>query len=86
MKFIVYRTSGESPPCEGASRELDSYARWEEAEATDEGFIYTIDINSLEDLLELISRNGAVVVSLHRDDIHYPVPEIEIYDAFREES
>ena len=99
MKFQVFRTSElffhglgtkRKKPCEEA--------KYEEVECQsiindDKRLIsyYIVEINSLEDLLNLIKKHGKVILNESNDreyfkDFSKPVPlyEIEIYDDYRE--
>jgi len=77
MKFLVSRTSnysGESPPCSGAFSYGGEWPmRW------------TIELSDLEALMQFVRDNGRVIIEL---DPVFPVPEglpeIEIYDDYRE--
>lgn len=85
MKFTVARSSwgwfDTSCPCEGAVPvKMGKLEDWERQ-------TWTIEIGSLEGLMEFISRNGAVVIFGETDsDIEAcrPLPKIEIYDDYRE--
>ena len=75
MKFIVRRTSelylGRTPkPCEGAKKEKREW---------------TINLDTLDDLIKFVKTYGKVVVSpgdlFDNDKMPY---EIEIYDTYRE--
>lgn len=79
MRFIVSRTSynidpliwtAAAPPCEGALY-------------LDNGF-YTIEIDSLDELLALAGREGDIIVALNDASNTIAGARIEIYDADRE--
>lgn len=68
MKFKIYRTSDmypEVPPCQEAV--LKKKGQWSNG--------YEIEINTLEELMGLISKYGSVVLSSET---------LEIYDDYRE--
>ena len=70
MKFYCERTSKfVGQPCDEAERVND--------------LTYTIEINSLEQLMDFIDRHGEVVVFPSEPDGR-PLPTIEIYDTWRE--
>lgn len=78
MKFIIYKTSQsynydvEKMPIKGCKKEYDK----------NDGWYYTKEINSIEELLELSDIAGEIVVT--RKDVIYGKPRIEIYDTYRE--
>ena len=77
MKFQIERTSdwiGEKLPCEGA-------VLMKEGTSTTDP-VYTIDIESVEDLVELMKREGEIIIKESYEDGELPV--IEIYDTYRE--
>lgn len=43
--------------------------------------VYTIEIDNLEQLIDFIKKHGDIVIGKHDD---YDLPEIEIYDTWRE--
>ena len=73
MRFIVYRTSGyeDKIPCEEAVKNII-------AEET----IWSIDINSLEDLLLWRDKIGESII-IHKNEDNDQT-YIEIYDDWRE--
>ena len=77
MKFQIERTSdwiGEKLPCEGA-------VLMKEGTSTDLP-VYTIDIESLEDLVKLTEKEDEISIKKSYEDGGLPV--IEIYDTYRE--
>lgn len=79
MKFKVIRTSfygSDECPISGATLINPNRKNWEEAK-------YIIEINSLEELIDLIKTNGKIILG-----INYVNPNelnwIEIYDDYRE--
>ena len=44
--------------------------------------MYTIDIESVEDLVELTEKEGEIIIKKSYEDVGLPV--IEIYDTYRE--
>lgn len=77
MKFQIERTSdwiGEKLPCEGAVLMKAGTS------TTDP--VYTIDIESVEDLVKLMEKEGEIIIKANYKDGGLPV--IEIYDTYRE--
>lgn len=78
MKFIICKTSQsynydvEKMPIKGCKKEYDK----------NDGWYYTKEINSIEELLELSDITGEIIVT--RKDVIYSKPRIEIYDTYRE--
>lgn len=78
MNFIIYRTSDHvDKPCEEATMKKHQL---ENQDGSSEG--WTVEINSLEDLVNFVDRNGNIIIK-SKDPFH-PVSSIEIYDDFRE--
>ena len=78
MKFIIERTScysGSEQPCEGASI-FSHDDKWDETK-------WSIEINSLEDLMALAGKEGELIVAAPCEAT-YNLPSIEIYDTYRE--
>lgn len=74
MKFDIYRTSsclGSEKPCEGAVKD--------EARSNNYFTTYTIEINSLEELIALKEEVGDIIIADNDDN-----QVIEIYDDYRE--
>lgn len=79
MKFEIERTSfwykdKMKEPCEGA-------VLMKEGTSTTDP-VYTIDIESVEDLVELMKREGEIIIKASYED--GGLPGIEIYDTYRE--
>lgn len=81
MKFIVSRTSlwdDEKKPCDNAILEVVTHKKrrdkWKE---------WTIEINSLKELLDFKEKMNNPIILLNTPYKEYPY-EIEIYDYFRE--
>ena len=77
MKFQIERTSdwiGKKLPCEGAVLMKAGTS------TTDP--VYTIDIESVEDLVKLMEKEGEIIIKANYEDGEPPV--IEIYDTYRE--
>lgn len=79
MRFLITRTSdygGKNPPCEGAimlyKDEKSAECEWE------------IEINSLEELLQLSVKTVQPLILFAQDYDKGNVPELEIYDYYRE--
>lgn len=87
MKFVVHRTYGwidsDDPPCEGAKREIIECK-------TGKRKLWTIEINTIEELLKLINDEktdglyDGIVVNTPETDGYTGYPMIEIYDGYRE--
>jgi len=82
MKFRVKRTSdplGRTPQlCAGATLLNPDAPEWEEG-------VWETELNTLEDLVDFIKKNGEVVVSHdEREQSDYRGTTIEIYDTYRE--
>lgn len=82
MKFRVERTSnlfGRTPrPCAGAKLLNPNTPEWESS-------VWEIELNTLEELVEFVKKNGALVVSHdEREQSDYRGTTIEIYDTYRE--
>ena len=77
MRFIITRTSdydGKNPPCEGA---VPLYKDKKSA-------VWEIEINSLEELLQLSVKTVQPLILFAQDYDKDGVPELEIYDNYRE--
>lgn len=75
MKFEVERTSdifGHEPPCKEAVL-VDDKSAFK---------TYTMEINSLEELMEFIKKNGEIVITPPHTSSNLYI--IEIYDTWRE--
>jgi len=73
MKFEISRSSGDVPVCDGAILESES-----------EYFsVWTIEISTLEELLELSDSLGNLIISSENYSGGNK-PSIEIYDTYRE--
>ena len=80
MRFLIgstYDQGGDSerPPCAGAQL-LESPERQEGGDQFRSSFIWSIEINSLDELLELVEKKGRIVL--------FPGNSIEIYEGHRE--
>ena len=79
MKFEIYRTSDwcrENKPCEGA--------KLVRAGSAEHKPVYEIEINTLEQLLELVDEiNDIIVMDSDKSKTGYKY-EIELYDDYRE--
>jgi hypothetical protein len=79
MKFTVTRSSiwcEDDPKCPGVQKELIE----KEGELIE---AYTIDINTLDELLKLIKDVGHSIIVFEHGYVS-PLPELEIYDGYRE--
>ena len=75
MKFEIYRTSDcciENPPCEGARLVREG--------SVSHNAVYEIEIETLEQLLELMQAVEQPIIIMG----NYDEPTIEIYDDYRE--
>jgi hypothetical protein len=89
MKYIVTRTSNwnDDPKMKGVQKEILPYSYppgmriREELKET-----YTIELDSLDELHQFIKDCGCpiVVSSPYKDGSGFQLPEIEIYDDYRE--
>ena len=77
MKFLVSRTSdfgGHNPPCSGAVFYRDGFRK-----------LWAIELADLDTLVQFARDNGRIIIDT---DPVFPVaeglPEIEIYDDYRE--
>ena len=82
MKFRVERTSslfGRTPqPCAGAKLLNPDAPEWESS-------VWEVELNTLEEFVEFVKENGALVVSHdEREQSDYRGTTIEIYDTYRE--
>lgn len=82
MRFIITRTSryiySEENPCDGATKEK-IFTDWKEPVEVTAWFK---EINTLEELLAFIKKNGQIVIGKSYQNKKYL--EIEIYDDYRE--
>jgi hypothetical protein len=80
MKYIVTRSNGypnDNPKCPGAQKEIIPL-KGELTEA------YTVEISSLEELHQLISKVGHPIIVFTKSNWGFDNPELEIYDTCRE--
>lgn len=77
MKFIASRTSAdpEDRPCDEAIWEYNSQEHSE---------VWTVEIKDLKQLCDFTKKYGGSVVLTVYDDDETFLPEIEIYDDYRE--
>ena len=83
MKFIVTRTSDWNDkrcPCKEATREIVNNDRT--GEDYRERNVWTIELNTLEELISFTNKYGRIVVEEYWLNSKYK--EIEIYDGYRE--
>lgn len=79
MKFYITRTSGwyvtsENPPIDGITLINPNHEELEDP-------IYTIDLDTLDDLIALVVQAGhPIIVGVERDN----KLTLEIYDTYRE--
>lgn len=76
MKFIVGRTSmsSKNKPCDEAIREYNAQENKE---------VWVVEIKDLKQLCEFTKKYGNSIVLITYDNEAY-LPEIEIYDDYRE--
>lgn len=80
MKYVVTRTSkfyNEDPKCSGVEKEM-VIRKKELVEA------YTIKLDSLEDLHQLEKEVKHPIIVFTKSDWGFELPELEIYDSYRE--
>ena len=84
MKYIIHRTNDWSrinenpdPKCPGAIKEKLPKYHWEEE-------VYTIEINSLEELMKLREDLNEPLIIFDGNDYGFSLPVLEIYDGWRE--
>lgn len=75
MKFVIYKTSDRYEPYEPPVNKAKKVK-------TEKSFYYEIEINTLNELMELIHNQGEIV--MHDKDVYQEIPAIEIYDTYRE--
>lgn len=87
MKFLINRTSSygnkEIKPCEEAIK--GKYITKKEltgSETDQETVGWFITVNSLEELLALNKKHGALIINIY--NYNHSIMEIEIYDDCRE--
>lgn len=80
MKYIVTRTLEDwedNPRCEGTVKEtVVMYGREEK--------VYTIELNTLEDLHNLMKKVGHPIIVFEKSEYNLDLPMLEIYDGYRE--
>ena len=74
MLFRISRTSETEPPCKGTIKGNEDF--WGQN-------IWTIEINSIEELHELSKTEGKEIIIGEADDCE-KIPYLEIYDTWRE--
>ena len=80
MKYVVTRSSNGwsgNPKCPNSQKEMIS----KDGELVE---AYTVDINSVEELDQFIAKVGHPIVVFKESDWGFELPEIEIYDDYRE--
>ena len=84
MKFIIHRTNdwgwtndNPDPKCPGTIKEKLPKHNWEEE-------VYTIEINSLEELMKLKEDLNEPLIIFDGNDYDFSLPILEIYDGWRE--
>ena len=89
MKYVVTRTSewgGDNPRVKGVQKEILPYIYGYKDKIEELREAYTIEIDSLEELHQFIKDCGCdIIISNPSDDgFGFQLPEIEIYDDYRE--
>lgn len=83
MKFIITRTStehGSERPCEEATEQiLVKDKHWDVDRSAE---LWAIDISTIEELMTLEQKYGELIIT--RCTFDKNLPEIEIYDSWRE--
>jgi hypothetical protein len=80
MKYVVTRTSdfwGENPQCPNAQKEIVQ----KDGELVE---AYTIELNTLEELCNLSKEVGNPIIVFTKSGWGFDIPELEIYDDYRE--
>ena len=76
MKFFVHRTSGlqDGKPCEEATENVakEAVSFWNN---------WTVEINSLDELIQFVEKYGTVIIDRSYDGKAFV---LEIYDTWRE--
>lgn len=84
MRFKITRTSAgyyhEKKPCEGAF----VYKRERESLDDQDKLSWALEVNSLDELLQFIEKVSDSVIISRACDYQDGLPQIEIYDAYRE--
>lgn len=85
MRFQITRTSAgyyhEEKPCEGAF----VYKRERDSNLDDQDRLsWALEVNTLGELLQLIEKVGDSVIISRACDYQDGLPQIEIYDDYRE--
>ena len=83
MKFAVNRTSGDGEPpiCDKLGIKKFDWA--EHPGKFNGGHHWVIELGTIEDLVEFSRLNGQIIINCH-SQISDDMPEIEIYDDWRE--
>lgn len=88
MKYVVTRTSewGDNPKVKGVQKEILPYIYGYKDRIEEFREAYTIEIDSLEALHQFIKDCGCdIIISNPSDDgFGFQLPEIEVYDDYRE--
>ena len=80
MKYVITRSNryfDEDPKCPNAQKEIVPM----------DGVLveaYTININTMEELHQLIEKVGHPIVVFFKSNWGFDIPELEIYDGYRE--
>ena len=80
MKFIISSTSGDTCYFDNLKTTMETH-RWKSGRKAgwDAGDFRVIEISSLEELMKLVKVEDIVISAKW-----YDIPEIEIYDSWRE--
>ena len=80
MKYVVTRTCGwwdENPQCPNVQKEMVQMdGKLVEA--------YTIELNTIEELYNLSKEVDNPIIVFTESDWRFDIPELEIYDGYRE--
>jgi len=84
MRFQITRTSAgyyrKEKPCDGAF----VYKRERDTLDDEDRLSWAIEVNSLEELLQIIEKNGEPIIISGACNYQDGLPQIEIYDDYRE--
>lgn len=78
MKFRIYRSSFDDKFIEGAhpvEMEDPFHHRCT---------VYQIEVNTVEDIMAIVEREGEPVIVFPADEFYGNLPSLEIYDDYRE--
>jgi hypothetical protein len=84
-EYIISRSSGKTPPCEGAVKHHSVFRYMcNDEEAFQESTFYLVKAKSLESLIKRFYPDPIIVSVPNVDWLSGPKIEVEIYDDYRE--